>query len=60
MVGYAKRTGIAVLCFVLFVYVLPLLFSVLTLPLGADLFQLLKICAAVVALGYIIFGNYPN
>ncbi len=60
MIGYAKRTAIAALAFVLFIYVLPLLFTVLGVPLEGALFQLLKICAAIVALGYIIWGTNPN
>jgi hypothetical protein len=50
---------IAIVCFALFVVVVPLLATVLGLPLEGALFQLLKICAAVVALGYIVFGTYP-
>lgn len=59
MVRYAYRTMIAIVCFALFVYVAPLLAQVLGLPLEGALWQLLRICGAIIALGYIIWGSYP-
>jgi len=59
MRGYAIRTMIAIVCFALFVYAAPLVASVLGLPLGGAIWQLLRLCAAVIALGYIVFGTYP-
>lgn len=59
MRGYAVRTIIGVVCFLLFIYVLPLLLDVLGIHLAANAMQLIKICAGIVTLGYIAFGRYP-
>jgi hypothetical protein len=60
MRGYAIRTIVAVIAFLLFIYVLPLLFTVLGLTLSGAAFQLIKICAAIVALVYIVWGTSPT
>jgi len=52
----ALRAIIGVLGFYLFMLVLPLLFGALGLPLPSDAIQLIRICAAIVALVYIIWG----
>jgi hypothetical protein len=57
MRGYAIRTIIGVVCFLLFIYVLPLLLDVLGINLQANAMQLIKICAAIVTLAYIAFGE---
>lgn len=57
MRGYAIRTIIGVVCFLLFIYVLPLLLDVLGIHLAENAMQLIKICAAIVTLGYIAFGE---
>jgi hypothetical protein len=59
MRGYAVRTIIGIVCFLLFIYVLPLLLDVLGINLAANAMQLIKVCAAVITLGYIAFGRYP-
>jgi hypothetical protein len=56
MAQYAFRIIIAVIGFLLFIVILPLFFDVLGISLGGSAFQLIKICAAVIALAYVIWG----
>lgn len=56
MAQYAFRTIVAVIGFVLFIVVLPLLFNVLGINLEGSALQLIKICAAIIALAYIVWG----
>jgi len=57
MAQYAFRTIIALFAFLLFRYCLPLLLSVLGIALPGTAMQLIMICAAVIALYYIIWGR---
>ncbi len=59
MRNYALRAIIAIVGFLLFIYVCPLVFSVLGLPISGDAFQLIKVLAGIVALGYIVWGPNP-
>ena len=54
---YAVRIIIAVVGFLIFIYIVPLLFNVLGIPMTGSAMQLIKICAGVVALVYIIWGR---
>lgn len=56
MAGYAIRIIIALVAYGLFLVVAPLLFGVLSLTLPANVWQLIRICAAVIALCYIVWG----
>ncbi len=60
MGGYAVRGIIAVIAWVLFVYILPLLFDVLGVSIGGSAMQLIRVLAAVVALVYIMWGRTPS
>jgi hypothetical protein len=56
MAQYAIRTIIALIGFVVFIMVVPLLLGVLGLNIGGDALQLIKICAGIIALCYIVWG----
>jgi len=56
MAQYAIRTIIALVAFFIFIYAFPLLLSTLGIPLAANAFALVKLCAGVVALAYILWG----
>ena len=53
---WARRAILAVIGYFIFIYVLPLIFSVFGIPLPSNAVQLIRILAAIVALGYIVYG----
>jgi hypothetical protein len=59
MRGYAIRTIIAIVGFVVFMYALPLLLEVFGIGLGGAALQLIRLCCGVIALAYIVWGSYP-
>jgi len=56
MAQLAWRIIIGIVGFLLFLYIVPLLLSVLGIALAANAFALIKICAAIITLWYIIWG----
>ncbi len=60
MPGIFWRIIVAVLMFVfLVVLLLPLVLRVLGLDPGGDVLQIIRICAAAIAVFYIIWGAWP-
>jgi hypothetical protein len=53
------RVVYAIICFVIFWWILPLVLQVLGVPIGGPLLQLLRACTAAIAILYIIFGKEP-
>jgi len=54
------RIIIAVVCFVVAMLVTPALFRVLTFPLTSDVWLILRVCFAALALLYIVRGSWPR
>ena len=59
MRGMLWRVIIAVICFALFIALLPPVLHVIGFPLSRDLEQIVRICAAGLAILYIIWGPAP-
>lgn len=49
----------AVVCFVMFMLVVPLFFDVVGFAVQGSLWQLLRICVACLAVLYVFFGPEP-
>lgn len=59
MTGMIWRIVIAVIC-VLFAYAaIPLFLGIIELSMGAQVWALLKLCIAVLAVLYVLFGSWP-
>lgn len=57
MIGILYRTILAVIVLVLFYALVPVLFRVVGVPLSADVWTILRICLAGLALLYIALGR---
>ena len=59
MAGLIWRLVIAVIC-VLFAYAaIPLFLGIIELTMTAQVWALLKLCIAVLAVLYVLFGSWP-
>lgn len=57
MAQFAVRTIIALVGFALFIYAFPLILSILGLDIAGNGMQLVRLCAGVIALCYIVWGS---
>lgn len=60
MAGYAFRAIVALVCFGLFVLVAPLFMEVIGLTLAGNIWQLIRILVAIIALAYVVWGPPLN
>ena len=53
------RVIYAVVCVVIFLLVVPLFLRVIGFPMGGDLWELIRVCVACIAVLYVFFGPAP-
>jgi hypothetical protein len=53
------RVAIAAICYVAFIWIVPLFLAVIELNVAGSLWTLLKAVAALVAVAYVIWGRTP-
>ncbi len=60
MKGLLWRVIYAVLAVVILFQVIPLLFSIVGFPLGGDVWAILRVCIAGIAVFYVLGGPEPR
>ena len=58
MIHVLYRFGVAAICYVAFIWIVPLFLQVIELSVGGPLWQLLKALAALIAIAYVIWGPH--